>query len=177
MVFHSSDDIDYRGSTTTLYQPGTASHSTSQVHPPPSLPWLGSGQTSTGATVVCLLSRHMWFLGMGSSSSTLKLLGIEVILKMRITDWLWVSLVNDLFTYQPQFGMDVTILQYHFIGEQTETQNGKAKSKRGSCLFILENCLRLLKINSSWSLVEGALVFHALLWRIWIPAGCSGSCL
>lgn len=49
---HSSDDVDYRGSTTTLYQPSTAAHSASQAHPPPSMPWLGSGQTSTGASVV-----------------------------------------------------------------------------------------------------------------------------
>nr|XP_048273570.1 dmX-like protein 2 isoform X3 [Myodes glareolus] len=54
----SSDDIDYRGSTTTLYQPGAAAHSTSQVHPPPSLPWLGSGQTSTGATVLMKRNLH-----------------------------------------------------------------------------------------------------------------------
>ncbi|OBS78650.1 hypothetical protein A6R68_18963, partial [Neotoma lepida] len=54
----SSDDIDYRGSTTTLYQPGAASHATSQVHPPPSLPWLGSGQTSTGATVLMKRNLH-----------------------------------------------------------------------------------------------------------------------
>lgn len=54
----SSDDIDYRGSTTTLYQPGAASHSSSQVHPPPSLPWLGSGQTSTGATVLMKRNLH-----------------------------------------------------------------------------------------------------------------------
>lgn len=54
-VFHSSDDIDYRGSTTTLYQPTATSYSASQVHPSSSLPWLGSGQTSTGASVVCHL--------------------------------------------------------------------------------------------------------------------------
>lgn len=54
----SSDDIDYRGSTTTLYQPGAASHSSSQPHPPPSLPWLGSGQTSTGATVLMKRNLH-----------------------------------------------------------------------------------------------------------------------
>uniref|UniRef100_A0A8C6RSF2 Dmx-like 2 n=1 Tax=Nannospalax galili TaxID=1026970 RepID=A0A8C6RSF2_NANGA len=53
-----SDDIDYRGSTTTLYQPGAAAHSTSQVHPPPSLPWLGSGQTSTGASVLMKRNLH-----------------------------------------------------------------------------------------------------------------------
>ncbi|XP_057624563.1 dmX-like protein 2 isoform X5 [Chionomys nivalis] len=54
----SSDDIDYRGSTTTLYQPVAAAHATSQVHPPPSLPWLGSGQTSTGATVLMKRNLH-----------------------------------------------------------------------------------------------------------------------
>lgn len=52
-AFHSSDDVDYRGSTTTLYQPSATPHPASQAHPPSSLPWLGSGQTSTGASVVC----------------------------------------------------------------------------------------------------------------------------
>ncbi|EPY86042.1 Dmx-like 2 isoform 1 [Camelus ferus] len=52
----SSDDIDYRGSTTTLYQPSVAS--ASQVHPPSSLPWLGSGQTSTGASVLMKRNLH-----------------------------------------------------------------------------------------------------------------------
>uniref|UniRef100_A0A8C5KRS5 Dmx-like 2 n=1 Tax=Jaculus jaculus TaxID=51337 RepID=A0A8C5KRS5_JACJA len=54
----SSDDIDYRGSTTTLYQPGAGSHPTSQMHPPASLPWLGSGQTSTGASVLMKRNLH-----------------------------------------------------------------------------------------------------------------------
>uniref|UniRef100_A0A8D0Y7D0 RAVE complex protein Rav1 C-terminal domain-containing protein n=1 Tax=Sus scrofa TaxID=9823 RepID=A0A8D0Y7D0_PIG len=54
----SSDDIDYRGSTTTLYQPNAASYSASQVHPPSSLPWLGSGQTSTGASVLMKRNLH-----------------------------------------------------------------------------------------------------------------------
>uniref|UniRef100_A0A673U0U4 Dmx like 2 n=1 Tax=Suricata suricatta TaxID=37032 RepID=A0A673U0U4_SURSU len=54
----SSDDVDYRGSTTTLYQPSTMSHSASQVHPPSSLPWLGSGQTSTGASVLMKRNLH-----------------------------------------------------------------------------------------------------------------------
>uniref|UniRef100_A0A8C9A390 Dmx like 2 n=1 Tax=Prolemur simus TaxID=1328070 RepID=A0A8C9A390_PROSS len=54
----SSDDIDYRGSTTTLYQPSAASYSASQVHPPSSLPWLGSGQTSTGASVLMKRNLH-----------------------------------------------------------------------------------------------------------------------
>ncbi|XP_049469571.1 dmX-like protein 2 isoform X2 [Panthera uncia] len=54
----SSDDIDYRGSTTTLYQPSATSYSASQVHPPSSLPWLGSGQTSTGASVLMKRNLH-----------------------------------------------------------------------------------------------------------------------
>uniref|UniRef100_A0A4W2HYN0 Dmx like 2 n=1 Tax=Bos indicus x Bos taurus TaxID=30522 RepID=A0A4W2HYN0_BOBOX len=54
----SSDDIDYRGSTTTLYQPTAASYSASQVHPSSSLPWLGSGQTSTGAGVLMKRNLH-----------------------------------------------------------------------------------------------------------------------
>uniref|UniRef100_A0A286XP23 Dmx like 2 n=1 Tax=Cavia porcellus TaxID=10141 RepID=A0A286XP23_CAVPO len=54
----SSDDVDYRGSTTTLYQPSTAAHSASQAHPPPSMPWLGSGQTSTGASVLMKRNLH-----------------------------------------------------------------------------------------------------------------------
>ncbi|XP_012861790.1 dmX-like protein 2 [Echinops telfairi] len=54
----SSDDIDYRGSTTTLYQPGAAAHPATQVHPPSSLPWLGSGQTSTGASVLMKRNLH-----------------------------------------------------------------------------------------------------------------------
>nr|XP_034493175.1 dmX-like protein 2 isoform X7 [Marmota flaviventris] len=54
----SSDDIDYRGSTTTLYQSSTISLPASQVHPPSSLPWLGSGQTSTGASVLMKRNLH-----------------------------------------------------------------------------------------------------------------------
>ncbi|XP_022378619.1 dmX-like protein 2 isoform X3 [Enhydra lutris kenyoni] len=54
----SSDDIDYRGSTTTLYQPSATSYSASQAHPPSSLPWLGSGQTSTGAGVLMKRNLH-----------------------------------------------------------------------------------------------------------------------
>ncbi|XP_068954153.1 dmX-like protein 2 isoform X1 [Petaurus breviceps papuanus] len=54
----SSDDIDYRGSTTTLSQAPTTSFTVSQVHPSPSLPWLGSGQTSTGAGVLMKRNLH-----------------------------------------------------------------------------------------------------------------------
>nr|KAF6391784.1 Dmx like 2 [Pipistrellus kuhlii] len=51
----SSDDIDYRGSTTTLHQPSTSANPT---HPLSSLPWLGSGQTSTGASVLMKRNLH-----------------------------------------------------------------------------------------------------------------------
>ncbi|XP_020836444.1 dmX-like protein 2 isoform X2 [Phascolarctos cinereus] len=54
----SSDDIDYRGSTTTLSQAPTTSFTVSQVHPSSSLPWLGSGQTSTGAGVLMKRNLH-----------------------------------------------------------------------------------------------------------------------
>ncbi|XP_006831710.1 PREDICTED: dmX-like protein 2 isoform X3 [Chrysochloris asiatica] len=54
----SSDDVDYRGSTTTLYQSNAAAYSATQVHPPSSLPWLGSGQTSTGASVLMKRNLH-----------------------------------------------------------------------------------------------------------------------
>lgn len=49
---YSSDDIDFRGSTTTLTQSTAPSFGVSQIQPSSSMPWLGSGQTSTGAGVV-----------------------------------------------------------------------------------------------------------------------------
>ncbi|XP_021549736.1 dmX-like protein 2 isoform X8 [Neomonachus schauinslandi] len=54
----SSDDIDYRGSTTTLYQASATGYSAGQVRPPSPLPWLGSGQTSTGASVLMKRNLH-----------------------------------------------------------------------------------------------------------------------
>ncbi|XP_004396618.1 PREDICTED: dmX-like protein 2 isoform X4 [Odobenus rosmarus divergens] len=54
----SSDDIDYRGSTTTLYQASATGYSAGQVRPPSPLPWLGSGQTSTGAGVLMKRNLH-----------------------------------------------------------------------------------------------------------------------
>nr|KAF6386528.1 Dmx like 2 [Myotis myotis] len=54
----SSDDIDYRGSTTTLHQPSTSAYSANPAHPLSSLPWLGSGQTSTGASVLMKRNLH-----------------------------------------------------------------------------------------------------------------------
>lgn len=52
LFFYSSDDIDFRGSTTTLTQSTAPSFGVSQIQPSSSMPWLGSGQTSTGAGVV-----------------------------------------------------------------------------------------------------------------------------
>ncbi|XP_053221704.1 dmX-like protein 2 isoform X5 [Podarcis raffonei] len=58
----SSDDLDFRGSTTTLTQSSTASFAVAQMQPvssssTSSMPWLGSGQTSTGAGV--LIKRNL----------------------------------------------------------------------------------------------------------------------
>lgn len=52
LFFYSSDDVDFRGSTTTLAPSTAPSFGVSQIQPSPSMPWLGSGQTSTGAGVV-----------------------------------------------------------------------------------------------------------------------------
>lgn len=51
LFFYSSDD-DFRGSTTTLTQSTAPSFGVNQIQPSSSMPWLGSGQTSTGAGVV-----------------------------------------------------------------------------------------------------------------------------
>ncbi|KAF4792887.1 Dmx like 2 [Turdus rufiventris] len=53
----SSDDVDFRGSTTTLAPSTAPSFGVSQIQPSPSMPWLGSGQTSTGAGV--LIKRNL----------------------------------------------------------------------------------------------------------------------
>ncbi|XP_050759340.1 dmX-like protein 2 isoform X6 [Gymnogyps californianus] len=53
----SSDDIDFRGSTTTLTQPTAPAFGVNQIQPSSSMPWLGSGQTSTGAGV--LIKRNL----------------------------------------------------------------------------------------------------------------------
>lgn len=52
LFLYSSDDIDFRGSTTTLAPSTAPSFGVSQIQPSPSMPWLGTGQTSTGAGVV-----------------------------------------------------------------------------------------------------------------------------
>ncbi|XP_062357745.1 dmX-like protein 2 isoform X7 [Cinclus cinclus] len=53
----SSDDVDFRGSTTTLAPSTAPSFGVSQIQPSPSMPWLGTGQTSTGAGV--LIKRNL----------------------------------------------------------------------------------------------------------------------
>ncbi|KAM9223728.1 dmX-like protein 2 isoform 6-T6 [Leptosomus discolor] len=53
----SSDDVDFRGSTTTLTQSTAPSFGVNQIQPSSSMPWLGSGQTSTGAGV--LIKRNL----------------------------------------------------------------------------------------------------------------------
>ncbi|XP_059680024.1 dmX-like protein 2 isoform X6 [Gavia stellata] len=53
----SSDDIDFCGSTTTLTQSTAPSFGMNQIQPSSSMPWLGSGQTSTGAGV--LIKRNL----------------------------------------------------------------------------------------------------------------------
>ncbi|KAM4746857.1 dmX-like protein 2 isoform 2-T2 [Rhinophrynus dorsalis] len=48
----SSDDLDFRGSTSAIPQSSVASFSLGQMQTSSSMPWLGSGQTSTGAGVI-----------------------------------------------------------------------------------------------------------------------------
>ncbi|KAG8440494.1 hypothetical protein GDO86_006302 [Hymenochirus boettgeri] len=48
----SSDDLDFRGSTTTIAQSNVTSFNLNQMQSSSSMPWLGSGQTSTGAGVI-----------------------------------------------------------------------------------------------------------------------------
>lgn len=53
----SSDDLDYRGSMTTLPQSSAASFAMNQMQSSSSMPWLGSCQTATGAGV--LMKRNL----------------------------------------------------------------------------------------------------------------------
>ncbi|XP_075753347.1 dmX-like protein 2 isoform X2 [Pelodiscus sinensis] len=53
----SSDDLDFRGSTTTLTQSTAPSFGVNQMQSSSPMPWLGSGQTSTGAGV--LIKRNL----------------------------------------------------------------------------------------------------------------------
>lgn len=49
----SSDDVDYRSSHTNIAQASTGPFAPQQMAASSSMPWLGSGQTSMGASVVC----------------------------------------------------------------------------------------------------------------------------
>ncbi|XP_018108571.1 dmX-like protein 2 isoform X3 [Xenopus laevis] len=53
----SSDDLDFRGSLSTIPQSNVASFSLNQMQSSSSMPWLGSGQTATGAGV--LIKRNL----------------------------------------------------------------------------------------------------------------------
>lgn len=50
--FHSSDDIDHRSSHTNIAQASSVPFAPPQMPVSASMPWLGSGQTSMGASVV-----------------------------------------------------------------------------------------------------------------------------
>lgn len=49
----SSDDVDYRSSHTNIAQASASPFAPQQMAASSSMPWLGSGQTSMGASVVC----------------------------------------------------------------------------------------------------------------------------
>ncbi|KAG8575677.1 hypothetical protein GDO81_009635 [Engystomops pustulosus] len=53
----SSDDLDFRGSTTAIHQSGVSPFHLAQMQSSSSMPWLGSGQTSTGANI--LIKRNL----------------------------------------------------------------------------------------------------------------------
>ncbi|XP_056428268.1 dmX-like protein 2 isoform X1 [Hyla sarda] len=53
----SSDDLDFKGSTTAIHQSGVAPFHLAQMQSSSSMPWLGSGQTSTGAGI--LIKRNL----------------------------------------------------------------------------------------------------------------------
>ncbi|KAM8972061.1 dmX-like protein 2 isoform 2-T2 [Pelodytes ibericus] len=54
----SSDDLDFRGSTSTIPQSSVTSFNLGQMQSSSSMPWLGSGQTSTGAGVLIKRNLH-----------------------------------------------------------------------------------------------------------------------
>lgn len=51
-LLDSSDDIDYRSSHTNIAQASSVPFAPPQMPVSASMPWLGSGQTSMGASVV-----------------------------------------------------------------------------------------------------------------------------
>lgn len=52
VLFYSSDDIDHRSSHTNIAQASAVPFAPPQMPVSASMPWLGSGQTSMGASVV-----------------------------------------------------------------------------------------------------------------------------
>lgn len=52
VLFYSSDDIDHRSSQTNISQPSSVPFAPPQMQISASMPWLGNGQTSMGASVV-----------------------------------------------------------------------------------------------------------------------------
>lgn len=52
VLFYSSDDLDYRSSHTNIAQASSVPFAPPQMPVSASMPWLGSGQTSMGASVV-----------------------------------------------------------------------------------------------------------------------------
>lgn len=54
LCVYSSDDVDYRSSHTNIAQASGGPFTPQQMAASSSMPWLGSGQTSMGASVVCL---------------------------------------------------------------------------------------------------------------------------
>lgn len=62
VLFHSSDDIDHRSSHTNIAQASSVPFAPPQMPVSASMPWLGSGQTSMGASVVrfCLLQTQIY---------------------------------------------------------------------------------------------------------------------
>ncbi|XP_063782145.1 dmX-like protein 2 isoform X1 [Pseudophryne corroboree] len=53
-----SDELDFKGSTTAIHQPNVASFNLGQMQSSSSMPWLGSGQTSTGAGILIKRNLH-----------------------------------------------------------------------------------------------------------------------
>lgn len=62
VLFFSSDDIDHRSSHTNIAQASSVPFAPPQMPVSASMPWLGSGQTSMGASVVriSVLHKHHW---------------------------------------------------------------------------------------------------------------------
>lgn len=59
VLFYSSDDIDHRSSHTNIAQASSVPFAPPQMPVSASMPWLGSGQTSMGASVVWIYALQM----------------------------------------------------------------------------------------------------------------------